>query len=86
MSAPAAEPADEVLAAELASEATCLWALGQYDAALQALQRLDGAGACPDEQKVRAAAATASPQALLRCTSSSAAASSSSWLATLRHR
>lgn len=41
---------DSVLAAELATEGTALWALGQHDAALQTLQRMEGL--LPNDPKV----------------------------------
>jgi hypothetical protein len=44
---------DSVLAAELATEGTALWALGQHDAALQTLQRMDGL--LPNDPKVQLA-------------------------------
>lgn len=40
--------ADRLLAAEQATEATSLWLLGQYEAALQTLQKLDS----PNDTKV----------------------------------
>ncbi|WIA08513.1 hypothetical protein OEZ85_007947 [Tetradesmus obliquus] len=42
---------DSVLAAELATEGTALWALGQHDAALQTLQRMEGL--LPNDPKVQ---------------------------------
>jgi Flp pilus assembly protein TadD len=47
---------DSVLAAELATEGTALWALGQHDAALQTLQRMEGL--LPNDPKARVSALT----------------------------